>query len=81
MYFCPSRKIGTQKISQIGSLREGYVAPDQLVTLVDRPYPQWTIARANEIMHQHLIDRELAASLVGNVSRLNTSIEYNDRQL
>lgn len=44
-------------------LREGYVAPKQLFTLVDRPYPQWTIARANEIMHQHLNERELAAQL------------------
>ena len=44
-------------------LQEGYVAPNQVVTLVDRPYPQWTIARANEIMHQQLKDRELAASL------------------
>lgn len=44
-------------------LREGYVAPKQLVTLVERPYPQWTIARVNDIMHQHLNDRELAAEL------------------
>lgn len=44
-------------------LREGYVAPKQLITLIDCPYPQWTISRANEIMHQHLNDRELAAEL------------------
>lgn len=44
-------------------LREGYVAPKQPVVLLDCPYPQWTIARANEIMHHYLNDRELAAEL------------------
>lgn len=44
-------------------LREGFVAPNQPIILVDRPCSQWTIARANEIMHQHLNERELAAQL------------------
>ncbi|MGV2829320.1 MOSC domain-containing protein [Myxosarcina sp. GI1(2024)] len=44
-------------------LQEGFVAPKQPVILVECPYPQWTIARANEIMHQHLNERKLAAEL------------------
>lgn len=44
-------------------LREGFVEPKHPVVLVDRPYPQWTIARANEIMHHRLNDREVAAEL------------------
>ncbi|RMD61489.1 MOSC domain-containing protein [Candidatus Parcubacteria bacterium] len=33
-------------------LAEGYVEPGLPVTLIERPYPQWTVARATEIMHR-----------------------------
>ncbi|HHY73311.1 MAG TPA: MOSC domain-containing protein [Bacillus bacterium] len=32
-------------------LKEGFIESGQKLALVDRPYPQWTIARCNEIMH------------------------------
>ena len=44
-------------------LKEGYVQPDSLLVLRDRAFPQWTIARANEIMHHQRNDREAAAEL------------------
>ncbi|MDI3257329.1 MAG: MOSC domain-containing protein [Kyrpidia sp.] len=44
-------------------LEEGMVAPGQDVALVDRPFPQWTVARCNDIMHHRRRDRELAAEL------------------
>ena len=33
-------------------LKEGNIEPNLPLILQDRPYPQWTIARANQIMHQ-----------------------------
>ncbi|MHB1223497.1 MAG: MOSC domain-containing protein [Gemmatimonadaceae bacterium] len=33
-------------------LEEGEMAPGQLLTIVDRPYPEWTVARANEVMYE-----------------------------
>ncbi len=32
-------------------LKEGFVEKDQRLQLIDRPCPEWTIARCNEIMH------------------------------
>ncbi|SFE88377.1 MOSC domain-containing protein [Alteribacillus iranensis] len=32
-------------------LEEGFVQSDQPLTLVERPYPQWTIERCNQVMH------------------------------
>lgn len=32
-------------------LKEGYVEEGQNFTLIDRPYPQWTIAKCNQIIH------------------------------
>ncbi|MCL6573372.1 MAG: MOSC domain-containing protein [Bacillus sp. (in: Bacteria)] len=32
-------------------LKEGLVEQGQVVTLVDRPYPQWTIEKCNQIIH------------------------------
>ncbi|WNZ24152.1 MOSC domain-containing protein [Leptolyngbya sp. NK1-12] len=32
-------------------LKEGYVEPNLPITLLERPYPQWTITRANQIMY------------------------------
>jgi MOSC domain-containing protein YiiM len=44
-------------------LREGYVAPDRPLILCDRPYPQWTITRANQIMHHDVNDRDATIAL------------------
>lgn len=42
---------------------EGVVAPNTPMTLVERPVPRWTVARANEVMHERKADRILAAEL------------------
>ena len=44
-------------------LQEGEVQAGLAMTLCDRPYPEWTVARANHIMHQDLGDRAAAAAL------------------
>lgn len=44
-------------------LQEGSVQPGLTVTLCDRPYPQWTVALANQIMHHNQGDRAAAAEL------------------
>lgn len=44
-------------------LKEGYVERSLPLFLRERPFPQWTITRANEIMHHKLNDRETAAEL------------------
>lgn len=46
-------------------LREGYVEPGLSMVLRDRPYPQWSVARANQIMHHDLNNSETAAQLAG----------------
>jgi len=44
-------------------LQEGQVAPGQVMQLCDRPYPEWTIARAHQIMHHDRNDRAVAIAL------------------
>jgi MOSC domain-containing protein YiiM len=44
-------------------LREGFVKAEDKLVLVDRPYPQWTIAAANLIMHHKTEDRDAARGL------------------
>jgi MOSC domain-containing protein YiiM len=44
-------------------LQEGQVAPGQEMQLCDRPYPEWTIARAHQIMHHDRNDRAAAIAL------------------
>jgi len=44
-------------------LREGRVAPGDELRLVERPLPEWTVARANEVMHGRPVDRTAAAAL------------------
>ena len=44
-------------------LREGTIAPGQSLTLEARPQPQWTVARAHEVMHHLKSDAPLAAEL------------------
>lgn len=43
--------------------REGHVAPGDELRLVDRPHPEWTVARANDAMHQRPVDRAAASAL------------------
>lgn len=44
-------------------LNEGFVATGQPLVLLDRSFPDWTIARANHLMHHDRHNRELAAAL------------------
>lgn len=44
-------------------LREGFVKAKDKLVLLDRPYPQWTIATANLIMHHHKKDIDAAREL------------------
>ncbi|WP_337176563.1 MOSC domain-containing protein [Paludisphaera sp.] len=44
-------------------LTTGLVAAGDSVELVERPNPEWTIARANRIMHRDKADLEAAAAL------------------
>jgi MOSC domain-containing protein YiiM len=53
-------------------LTEGYVAAGQPVVLLARPFPQWTIDHANEVMHRRRNDR-LAATELAEVPLLAES--------
>jgi len=44
-------------------LEEGYVEAGMPVELLERPFPQWTVARATGIMHRCREDREAAVAL------------------
>ncbi|WP_049913112.1 MOSC domain-containing protein [Halococcus thailandensis] len=44
-------------------LETGTVAPDQSMTLVDRPNPDWSVARATKVRYRMPDDRELAGEL------------------
>ena len=44
-------------------LREGTIHAGLPVTLIERPNPEWTIARANRILHHHKKDLELTRAL------------------
>ena len=44
-------------------LKEGYVYSEQELVLLENPYPQWTIARCNEVMHVKRDDLSLANEL------------------
>ncbi len=44
-------------------INEGYVEKGLPLHLLERPYPQWTIAYASEIMHRRREDLELTARL------------------
>ncbi|MCM1983251.1 MOSC domain-containing protein [Lyngbya confervoides] len=44
-------------------LQEGLVAPGQAMRLIHRPYPEWTIARAHQIMHHDFHDRAATLAL------------------
>jgi len=44
-------------------LEEGPVAPGAAIDRVERPHPDWTVARANQVMHHHKADLDAAAEL------------------
>lgn len=44
-------------------IKEGNVEKGLPMQLLERPYPEWTVAYANEVMHRRRDDRELAAKL------------------
>ena len=46
-------------------LEEGEVAPGQLLTLQERPYPDWTVTRATRTMRGRTRDRAAAGELAG----------------
>ncbi|MRG86758.1 MOSC domain-containing protein [Salinibacillus xinjiangensis] len=45
-------------------LHEGFVHEKLELTLLERPYPQWTIAKCNEVMHEKKDDLKLAEELI-----------------
>lgn len=44
-------------------VEEGFVGPGDRLELVDRPRPEWSVARANDVMHHHGHDRDMTAEL------------------
>jgi MOSC domain-containing protein YiiM len=44
-------------------LHEGTLAPGQSLDLVDRPHPDWSLDRANHLMHHDRSNRDEAAAL------------------
>lgn len=44
-------------------LKEGYIEAGEHFQLQERPYPEWTVAKCNDIMHNQKQDLEQAASL------------------
>lgn len=44
-------------------LQEGNIHADRPIDLIERPYPQWTIQAANEVMHFHKDDLRMADEL------------------
>lgn len=44
-------------------LREGMIDAGQPLTLIERPHAEWSVARANQVMHQRPSDRAMASEL------------------
>ena len=44
-------------------VKEGFVQGERELILLERPYPQWTIANCNEVMHVKTADLKLAEEL------------------
>ncbi|MDY3561377.1 MOSC domain-containing protein [Gemmata sp. JC673] len=53
-------------------LREGVVTPGEQLALVERPHPEWTVERANTVMHHNKADLQAAAEL-GSLPQLSAS--------
>ncbi|MEK7853229.1 MAG: MOSC domain-containing protein, partial [Planctomycetota bacterium] len=59
-------------------LQEGYVEAGNALVLVERPFPQWTIARANEVMRNRKTD-PLSAWTLARCSALAPTWQKNLR--
>lgn len=46
-------------------MEEGPLSAPADITLLERPFPQWTVAEANEIMHHRKQDAKAAGALAG----------------
>ena len=46
-------------------LQEGEIRPGLALTLLERPYPEWTVTRASRVMRHRQQDREAAGELAG----------------
>lgn len=44
-------------------LTEGHVEAGDVMTLLERPHPEWTVERANQVMHVAKTNRELSLEL------------------
>ncbi|HMS85121.1 MAG TPA: MOSC domain-containing protein [Nitrospira sp.] len=44
-------------------LKEGHVQARKNLVLLERPYPNWTVLAANEVMHHQVHDRQAAKNL------------------
>jgi MOSC domain-containing protein YiiM len=44
-------------------LQEGFVEQQTLIRLIERPYPEWTVTRANHIMHGSTAEKEAIRKL------------------
>lgn len=44
-------------------VKEGYIKTNLPLVLCDRPFPKWTIAKANQVMHREHNDQNLMAEL------------------
>jgi len=60
-------------------LAEGTIAAGQPIVLRQRRHPEWTVARANDLMHRRKHDRVLAAELAG-LPELSASWQKTLRQ-
>jgi MOSC domain-containing protein YiiM len=49
-------------------VEEGTVAAGMAMTLVKRPCPEWTVERANDVMHHDKQNREAATRLAAVLS-------------
>lgn len=55
-------------------LREGYIANGMPITLVDRPFSEWTVDKANHIMH-HDKQNFTAAVRLASIPLLSTNLQ------
>lgn len=60
-------------------LQEGLVETNAVLRLVERPFPEWTIATANQIMH-HERDNHIAAEHLSRCPLLSASWQQTLRQ-
>ena len=61
-------------------LEQGWIDTQMAVTLIERPNPAWSIARANEVLHHRKTDLRSTLELA-NVPRLANSwvVELRER--